>query len=106
LFEKGNKSGTKTSEWIESLRDPDTAERIETNFGLTQRSFKKGRKGERRKENTLFRKFKIYPRARTIGLLYSIIIIIIIIIIIYHALCTISQIPQTHRRPFLSHRCI
>ena len=51
LFEKGNNAGIKTSEWIECLRDPDTAERIETNVGLMHRSFKKGRKGQRRKKH-------------------------------------------------------
>ena len=40
------------SKWIECLRDPDTSEHIEAKLGLMHGSFKKGRKGERRKENT------------------------------------------------------
>ena len=52
LFEKGKSGGIKTSVWIECLRNPDTAERIETNLRLTHGSFKKGRTEERRKENT------------------------------------------------------
>jgi hypothetical protein len=41
------KSGIKTSEWIECLRDPDTAEQV-SHMGHST----KGRKGrERRKEN-------------------------------------------------------
>ena len=52
LFEKGKYGGIKTSLWINCLRNTDTAERIEVNLGLTHGSFKKGRKEERRKENT------------------------------------------------------
>jgi hypothetical protein len=54
LKKETNQSGIKTGEWIEHCpRDPDIVERIlETNVGLKQGSFKKGRKGERRKENT------------------------------------------------------
>jgi hypothetical protein len=52
LFEKGKCGGIKTSLWIKCLRNTDTSERIEANLGLTHGSFKKGRKEERRKENT------------------------------------------------------
>ena len=52
LFEKGKCGGIKTTLWIECLRNTDTAERIEANLGLTHGSFKKGKKEERRKENT------------------------------------------------------
>ena len=52
LFEKGKCGGIKTSLWIDCLRNTDTAERIEANLGLTRGSFKKGRREERRKENT------------------------------------------------------
>ena len=52
LFEKGKCGGIKTSLWIDCLKNTDTAERIEANFGLMHRSFRKGRKEERRKKNT------------------------------------------------------
>jgi hypothetical protein len=52
LFEKGKCGGIKTSLWIDCLRNTDTAEGIEANLGLRHGSFKKGRKEERRKENT------------------------------------------------------
>jgi hypothetical protein len=50
LFEKGKCGGIKTNLWIDCLRNTDTAERIETNLGLTHGTFKKGRKEERRKK--------------------------------------------------------
>ena len=53
LFEKGKCGGIKTSLWIDCrLKNTDTAECIEANFGLMHRSFRKGRKEERRKKNT------------------------------------------------------
>ena len=55
LFKKGNSAKITMNLWIECLRNTDTAERIEANLGLTQGSFKKGRKGERRKENTFIK---------------------------------------------------
>ena len=70
LFEKGKYGGIKTSLWIDCLKNTDTAERIEANFGLTHGSFKKGRKEERRNKNTYQLLFKIHPHACTIGLLY------------------------------------
>jgi hypothetical protein len=44
LFEKGKSGGIKTCEWIECLKKEDTAEKIETNLGLTPGSFKKKKK--------------------------------------------------------------
>jgi hypothetical protein len=44
LFQKGK--GITTSEWKDCLKNSDTAELIEANLGLKNRSFKKGRKGE------------------------------------------------------------
>ena len=52
--------------WIECLKNPDTTQLIEENVGLKLWSFKRGRKGKRRKENTY------HPRAHTTELLYSI----------------------------------
>ena len=55
----GSRSVRKRKVWrnkdksvINCLRNTDTAERIEANLRLTHGSFKKGRKEERRKENT------------------------------------------------------
>jgi hypothetical protein len=50
LFEKGKCGGIKTSLWIDCLKNTDTVEHIEANFGLTHGSFKKGGKEERRKK--------------------------------------------------------
>ena len=67
LFKKGKSGGIKTSLWIECLRNTNTAESIETNLGLTYRSFKKGRKEERRKENLVLAPYcRAYPLARVI----------------------------------------
>ena len=52
LFEKGNSMKITTNLWIDCLKNTDTSDRIEANLGLTQGSFKKGRKGERRRRNT------------------------------------------------------
>jgi hypothetical protein len=49
LFEKGNSMKITTNLWINCLTNTDTSDRIEANLGLTQGSFKKGRKGERRR---------------------------------------------------------
>ena len=49
---QNGKGGIMTQAWIEHLKNPDNAELIEENLGLKHRSFKRGRKGERRKENT------------------------------------------------------
>ena len=46
-----DKGGIRMQAWIECLKNPDTAELIETNLGLKHRAFKRGRKGKRRKEN-------------------------------------------------------
>jgi hypothetical protein len=49
---QNDKGGITTQAWIEPLKHPDTAELIETNLDLKHGSFKRGRKGKRRKENT------------------------------------------------------
>ena len=49
LFEKGNSKKITTNLLIECLKNTDTSDRIEANLRLTQGSFKKGRKGERRR---------------------------------------------------------
>ena len=47
---QNEKGGITTQAWIERLKHPDTAELIETNLGLTHGTFKRGRKGKRRRE--------------------------------------------------------
>jgi hypothetical protein len=47
---QNDKGGIMTQAWIMRLKHPDTAELIETNLGLKHRSFKRGRKGKRRRE--------------------------------------------------------
>ena len=47
---QNDKGGITTQAWIERLKHPATAELIETNLGLTHGSFKRGRKGKRRRE--------------------------------------------------------
>jgi hypothetical protein len=50
LFEKGNSMKITTNLWIDCLtKNTDTSDLNEANLGLTQGSFKKGKKGERRK---------------------------------------------------------
>ena len=50
LTKCGKEGGMKTrSEWIECLKNPDAAELIEANLDLKDGSFKRGRKGKRRK---------------------------------------------------------
>ena len=49
LFEKGNSMKITMNLWIDCLQNTNTSDCIEANLGLTQGSFKKGRKGERRR---------------------------------------------------------
>ena len=49
---KNGKDGITTKAWIECLKNPDTTELIEENLGFKHGSFKRGKKGKRRKENT------------------------------------------------------
>ena len=49
---QNSKKGIRTSEWIKCLKNHDTAKLIQEILGLKHRSFKRGKKGKRRRENT------------------------------------------------------
>ena len=60
LFEKGKCGGTKTSMWIDCLKNIDTAERIEANLGLTHGSFKKEEKKKKERKILISCSLKFY----------------------------------------------
>ena len=49
---QNGKNGVTKKAWIECLKNPDIAELIEENLSLKYGSFKRGRIGKRRKENS------------------------------------------------------